>query len=678
MLPLLAGAAAGAPAGTPAGTPAGASTGGSAEASAAASAAAGASAGGRADEAGTIAAAAAQLGSPGPAKGTSSTAEAARGPNPYLALLPDPGVVDWAAWGARLRADGQDRAASRLPAATAPPPATAQAPVPVPVVVDEQEPDQLRGGNDDQRTAQLLPGVGTGVGERAAARILGTLGGPPTPRRIGSVAEDDGSIPLANRTGLTGRNVAVIATGAIGDGPHGSGGDGSGDVDFYAVDGVAAGQRLDVAAETPASALDTVVGLWSSDGTLLAMDDDGGTGLDSVLSVTAAVSGDYVVSVGGFRSAFPADPFDSGSGGGVGSEGSYDVTLGLDTVDPDHYALDVAEGDLIGATVSGSAAEIALYDLDRQRVIGSTLDFSAIYPASSPLPGGGNAVLSHVVDRAGRYALLVTDGVGDYDATVEVYRAGLAPVAGGPQQTLFLDFDGARLNTGIFGGPGVRTLSPLSAFLGRWGLGAGSRDAVIDAVVAAVTENVRRDLRARGRNPDLAVRILNSRDHADPFGWPNVSRVVIGGTIEESGVSTLGIAQSIDPGNTERAETALVLLDLLSSPGGESAPYSLNTYLRPGSARVAFVGRALGNLAAHEAGHILGNFHTENLSPAPNLMDQGGNFPPLFGVGPDGVGGTPDDSDVDFGEDIFAINEGLTGVEDTLTTTSFGLTGGTR
>ena len=48
-------------------------------------------------------------------------------------------------------------------------------------------------------------------------------------------------------------------------------------------------------------------------------------------------------------------------------------------------------------------------------------------------------------------------------------------------------------------------------------------------------------------------------------------------------------------------------------------------------------------------------------------MDQGGNFPLLFGVGPDGVGGTADDNDVDFGEDVFNPNEGFIGIEDTLT-----------
>ena len=62
-----------------------------------------------------------------------------------------------------------------------------------------------------------------------------------------------------------------------------------------------------------------------------------------------------------------------------------------------------------------------------------------------------------------------------------------------------------------------------------------------------------------------------------------------------------------------------------------------------------FVGTAIGNIVAHEAGHFLGSFHVDNFNTVPNLMDQGGNFPLLFGVGPDDVGGTADDRDVDFG-----------------------------
>ena len=40
--------------------------------------------------------------------------------------------------------------------------------------------------------------------------------------------------------------------------------------------------------------------------------------------------------------------------------------------------------------------------------------------------------------------------------TLEVYRPG--PQTKQATQTVFLDFDGARVNTYIFGGPGVREL----------------------------------------------------------------------------------------------------------------------------------------------------------------------------------------------------------------------------
>jgi hypothetical protein len=79
---------------------------------------------------------------------------------------------------------------------------------------------------------------------------------------------------------------------------------------------------------------------------------------------------------------------------------------------------------------------------------------------------------------------------------------------------------------------------------------------------------------------------------------------------------------------------------------------------------------------SHEAGHFLGSFHVDQFDAQANLMDQGGNFPLLYGVGPDGVGGTADDPDVDFGNDTFNPFEGFTGTEETLIRTAFGLSKG--
>ena len=77
---------------------------------------------------------------------------------------------------------------------------------------------------------------------------------------------------------------------------------------------------------------------------------------------------------------------------------------------------------------------------------------------------------------------------------------------------------------------------------------------------------------------------------------------------------------------------ALVLLDLLSDPGDlDEAPYSLNSYMNTSSDRVAFVSQAVGNVVAHEVGHMIGNFHTDSLNETPCLMDEGGVFDTMFG-----------------------------------------------
>ncbi len=209
-------------------------------------------------------------------------------------------------------------------------------------------------------------------------------------------------------------------------------------------------------------------------------------------------------------------------------------------------------------------------------------------------------------------------------------------------------------------------LSPLAAFLPNWGLDASNEDAVIDAIVASVEESLQEDIEAIGGNDQFDIQILNSRDHGDQSG-PLVSRIVVGGTIAEFGIPTVGIAQSIDVGNFETEEVALVLLDLLSAPEGSPdfiPTLSLNSYpLAAGTDIIDIIGTGVGNITAHEAGRFFANWHTDQFNDSPNIMDQGGNFPNTIGVGEDLVFGSEDDVDVDFGEDVYVPNEGFRGTE---------------
>jgi hypothetical protein len=151
-----------------------------------------------------------------------------------------------------------------------------------------------------------------------------------------------------------------------------------------------------------------------------------------------------------------------------------------------------------------------------------------------------------------------------------------------------------------------------------------------------------------------------------------VSRVVVGGSVAQLGLAVIGIAESIDVGNFETAEDAVVLLDFLSGPAND--PNSLNRIPRaPGVGMVELVGVGVGNIVAHEIGHYSGNWHTEQFFGPANLMDQGGNLAGMLGVGPDGVFGSADDVDVDFGRDLFVPGERFEGIEDTLNAVAFGL-----
>jgi hypothetical protein len=321
---------------------------------------------------------------------------------------------------------------------------------------------------------------------------------------------------------------------------------------------------------------------------------------------------------------------------------------------------------------------VELFSPDQELLVGSGQNLTSIMPVASPLFGFSDAALAYIAPETGTYVLglSASASITSYAAEINLYRSTFESEDSGTRQILFLDFNGATIDAAelfVFGNDSA-VLSPLSEFLSGWGLNSGDQNAVIDAIIAEVTENLRTDLAAFGNNSRFNISIRNSRDHADPFGQANVSRVIIGGTMDELGIDTIGIAESIDPGNFARKETAVVLLDLLSASAAN--PNSLNGFaLDPGATKIELIGVGVGNIVAHEAGHFFANFHTDQSNDDANIMDQGGNLPNTIGVGADMIFGTSDDSDVDFIADVYA-NEGFTGTEDTLNLTAFGLGSG--
>lgn len=674
------------------------------------------------------------------------------------------------------------------------------------IVFQEVEP------NDTAADAQYYP-LGTQPGLHPDISWTGDFGALPV---VNVQSENDDSTGLANETtivfdsSLTLRQ-RVVATGTIGDGQFGNT---TGDFDFFAID-VSQGSRLAIRVTSTVPAfqggLDGVVAIYDRFGNLLAANDGGNT-VDlnpQIVGFLNAPSQTLYVCVAGWNAAagttigsLPADATtdNTGPGAAQASKGGYTVEISVNDRDADLFKVSLAAGDVLGLRTSGTARYVYLFDEAGELIAGSQTNLSSILPAASPLPRGGIASLAYVIPRTAVYHVAVlNDWAGEYRLDAVVRRPGFeTDQPGYAHQILYLDFDGATINPSIFGGPNQqRVLTPFATFFGQFVNGRPDypllgpyficapepqgeetpedlpppfpieltpqeafdilKRKIIERFIHVLSE----DLKAAGGNGDFTdswvpgdfrVTVLNSFEHADIYGQPNVSKIIIGGTQGELGVTTVGIASSVDPGNFSRQDIAVVLLDTLSGfdeffeppydprlpfPAPNPLPFSLNSYIvtavfpfcvdgykripgaeegdpptfeieiereefieeyffKSAEASTPFdlIATGIANIAAHEAVHFLGGFHTNGFNDFPNIIDEGpGGLPNMLGLGPDLMWGPvfplefedpenpPDPSSADDIEllnrtDSYSFLEGLFGEEQTAELLAWGMATG--
>lgn len=360
--------------------------------------------------------------------------------------------------------------------------------------------------------------------------------------------------------------------------------------------------------------------------------------------------------------------------------------------DEDWVSFNLNAGDILDARLNstgGGLPLLSLYDSSNVELI--AMNSVATQPAASPLTGSitapvGTAAVSTVISHTGKHFFRISDAGGAYTVTFTVYRPVLESQPVGTVQTLYLDFDGAAFPRNLFGfGPGTVRLSPFARSLAQWGLTAGDEPALINEITQRTIDKFD-FLRQNSTNSNVQIRIINNRNSTDPWGAANVSRVIVGGTLLELAgpggtppAGLIGIAESVDVGNFDTTETAIVMMDVLTQD-------ATTVDIAGNVTRIQYIAELIASVIAHEAGHFFGGLHQEPLSTVNGIMDQFYDPFVFSGAGVDQIFGTRDDERLNFAVDDYVQYTPATptngrqplagGVDDTINAIGWALTPG--
>lgn len=252
--------------------------------------------------------------------------------------------------------------------------------------------------------------------------------------------------------------------------------------------------------------------------------------------------------------------------------------------DLDVFALGVvAAGDRIVVATStvGSSLDvsIALFDGDG-RLVSANDDAIGTLDSYIDVDARHDGNPYYVVATASAFAASGTR-LGTYTVDVTVERGGTAPDPA--PQILFLDFDGATVDIPtIFAQP--FELAPFdagdiaSAYVGQ-------TETLKQLIAETIEQNYER----------FNVDVITS-DEGEPAADVKFSTLFLGGFDSD----TFGIAESVDLYNADFCDDAIIFTG------------SFSPRLFTGTPTVGELAVAIGNVAAHEAGHLLGLNHTDD------------------------------------------------------------------
>jgi methionine-rich copper-binding protein CopC len=193
-----------------------------------------------------------------------------------------------------------------------------------------------------------------------------------------------------------------------------------------------------------------------------------------------------------------------------------------------------------------------------------------------------------------------------------------APTASDTQQIIYVDFDGAQNVSGfedssVFQNP---ILVNVPAFDVRdYGLDPIFQDEFIDQIMADIREELERIRLEQiniGQNSSFGIRpfsyeLRDSRHYPDPVNVANVLRIHVGGSasIADLPFGVIGIAEDVDTGNRSGSDNVLVFTkDLATFELTGVSPLGF------GPSRIPELAEQISHVAVHEAGHVLGQWHT--------------------------------------------------------------------